>query len=657
VSSSTSITTVPVIDTEPFVAWSEIETGSDGQWIRSVAATSAGFVAIGVAADGTEPRWWRSAGGTEWTSAPLDLPGFVAGQELVDLRVGGAGFLLAGTSDPTDPWAEPDLAWISSDGVGWAQVVPEDLAGIPRLDPSFRVSGLVAPVAVSDVGFLVRGGFRAQIDVEALVAEWFPEAEGTAFSVRPGAELGGEFVDVLIVFDQEGQELGRISGDDLGFPWGQGEALLEGVSVEGLWFGTDGQVWEEVTTGPGGVEFGKGIVGSGRSFVGEIGPGIIAGCGRWFYAAGNIDTDPPQVRTWRSGNGLTWEELTIEGPEHVYAMTCIGESAAIGTGFEGHAVWIAGPTGGWEQWEGTALGVNATPDLFGGPAGLMAGERVPQASCVDEPCQFLPDIRLTFTTEGGTWSVVERGSGPFGTNAVVRSIAVGGERILAITEHPMEGIGQPGPDPTRVWAGMPGTQPAGTATPEPELVRNVEILPDYPRFFATEPQVQFLIRVSPESPIDRVEVNGEPTSPREINIWSIDYVEEIPLDPGLNTLDIAVFGPGIEEHTVREVTYLPDAEERYAQITAVTPGRITVDWIEVDESTEFLSFADNDPGVLEQILLSDDVIVMVSMAAVPFRYFIDQWTETHDGAGLRSSDWIIRVHEGTVVEMLQVVWG
>jgi hypothetical protein len=666
-SSSTSAAD-PVIEPEVLIVWDEVQADLDGQRIRSVAATPAGFFAVSLAADGTDPRWWRSVDGTNWTSSPLDLPGYVAGQELEDLRTGGAGFLLAGTSDPIDPGPvidayrphhDPDLAWLSSDGDHWIRVDPEAVAEVPQFDPSLSVSGLVVPVTVSDIGFLVRGGFSAQLDVEAFIAEWFPELEGTAYSIRPGAELGGEFMDLLIVRNEAGEELGRISGDDLGFPWGGGEGLLEGIRVEGLWFSHDGTVWEEVTTGPAEVEFGTGLLGSDRWVVGEVGPGLVVGCSRWIYAVGNTDSDPPEVRSWRSGDGLFWEELTIEGSTTVNAMTCIGEGAvAVGNDIRGHAVWIAGFGGGWGQTVGAGLGLRATPDLFGGAVGLVAGERLPQVPCVDEPCQFLPDIRLAFTSGGSIWSAVDRGSGQFGTNAMVRDIAVGGEQLVAVTEHPMEGIGQPGLDPTRIWVGTPTTRPAGTAIPEPELDRTVEVVwPAEPRSFASEPELGILIRVLAESPIDRVEVNGEPASVREAEFWGTDFGATVRLDPGLNTLDIALFGPGIEEHTFRDITLLTDTEDRLARVTAVTPQSITVDWIEINDSGEFPDFVDYEPGVLDQIPLSDDVVVILSGTAVPLRYFIDQYYNAHGGAGLLWTEFALAIHNGTVVQMQQIGLG
>jgi hypothetical protein len=247
-------------------------------------------------------------------------------------------------------------------------------------------------------------------------------------------------------------------------------------------------------------------------------------------------------------------------------------------------------------------------------------------------------------------------------NAMVRDIAVGGEQLVAVTEHPMEGIGQPGLDPTRIWVGTPTAQPAGTATREPELGRTVEIVaPGEPRFFTTDPEARFLVRVTAESPVDSVEVNGEPIPIRETDVWHqiTDFMAAVPLDPGLNVFDVTLYGPDIEEHTLREITFLPDAEVLVARVTAATLESITVDWVEFDPDGEFLGYIDDEPGVLEEIPLSDDVVVIAFGTAVPLRYFVDQY----DGEGYggedpaRPTEFVLTIHNGAVVQMQQVTWG
>lgn len=640
---ATTTTTVP--DIELAIRWAAADEDFDGQRIQALATFDGGFVAVGLDADGSSPRWWRSPDGLMWADTAIDLPGFGSGFGLHDLYAGGAGFLITGGTDSGDRWADSDLLWLSTDALEWQLLTPRDIVGPVTVGPYMSPTAVIVPAGVATSGFLLSAGIGLSFDVEDFLAARHPSIVDSWDHLRFGGELSSEPTDVLIFADEDGNELARLSTAELGASGPFTEELIEGVWTEGLWFSPNGHSWTEVTVGPGG---------------GDPVPMEMTASAESFYVSRFQSEETVQTRTWRSDDGLSWEDVPFDSatPDFVGELAGVGAGAVAGVDIPGRAtLWRAADDGGFAPLvEPPDIGF--TPwMLSGGGAGLNVVGGVDPPSCRNEPCQFLPSMRMTFSADGMKWSAPTGSTAHFGMNSVLRSIVVGESDLLALVEYPLEGFGEDALDPTRLWVGTPTPQPIVPQEPEPQLGRLVHVWPQGSRVFTVEPEIDILAHTEPGTAVESVAINGEPVA------WSKEMgfqVNGVPLEPGLSTFEIVLFGPGIEERTVREIWYLPDAVERGGLLRGVTADSITVDWVEIDDDSEFFTTYDDEPGLLETLPVSEEIVVWgadCSFNTIPYRYFVDLFNDGFDDERWEWMSYGIVVADGEVVQLTEWCFG
>ena len=636
-------TTTTAVDTELAISWASVDYDFGEQRIRAMATVDDGFAAVGTDGDGTSPRLWSSPDGSRWASIAADLPGFQPGYELADLYAGGAGFLLSGTSNPGDPSAETDLLWLSTDGLAWRVLEPEDLVGPVTTGPYMDRMDEMTPAGVTTSGFLVRAAVGSALDAAAFLADRYPAVVGRWDHFRFGSELSTELADVLIFADEDGKELARLSTADFGATGPFSERFIEGIWSEGLWFSPDGHQWTEVTVGPGG---------------GDPVPMEMAASTNSFYVSRFQPEGTVQTRTWRSADGVNWEDVPFDGatPDSVWDLTGAGAGAIAGVDIPGRVtLWHAADDEGFVPLaEPDAVGFIPWM-LSGGGAGLIAAGRFDPPSCSDEPCQILPEMRMTFSAEGMKWSVPTKATEFFGMNSIVRAVVVGESNLLALVEYPLEG--EDILDPSLLWIGTPGPRTVEPREPEPELGRLVHLWPAAERSFTVEPEFQIWGFVEPGATVDSVHVNEEAVRWHEQAAFEVTGIR---LEPGVNRFEVVFSGPEFEEHTVLEVWYLPAAEERPAVLREVAADSITVDWVAVDEDSEFFATYDDDPGVLETFAVSERVVVLhadCGEGSIPYRYFVDLLNDGYDDERWEWISYEILISDGEVVQLDERCFG
>lgn len=341
--------------------------GEDGADMSSITAGGPGYVAVGVAGDGTEEASgvrnaavWTSPDGITWTRVPHDdaVFGGEGSQKMVSVTAGGPGLVAVGYrfDEPDRPGVYPGV-WTSPDGLTWTAVPLEEEDG----DMTSVIAGGPGLVAVG------QEGWSAAVWTSPDGLTWTrvphdPEIFGT------GLVRNDLWVPQTAMRDVTVGGPGLIAVGEEGV-WGGSENGVEyestGAAV--VWTSPDGVTWtrvphdEEVFGGEGFQKMSSVTVG---------GPG--------FVVVGEFELDNTgRALVWNSPDGVTWSRVpydeTIFGPDPaldadrpmIDVATLDGGLVAVGTG-----TWTS-PDG--YTWTRIAdhLGDGFSDIIVGGP-GLIA---------------------------------------------------------------------------------------------------------------------------------------------------------------------------------------------------------------------------------------------------------------------------------------------
>jgi len=223
-----------------------------------------------------------------------------------------------------------------------------------------------------------------------------------------------------------------------------------------------------------------------------------------------------------------------------------------------------------------------------------------------------------------------------------------------------------------------------------------------PGMTVVEPAVTIAVTATS---IDSASIDGSPVDDWVVTtsegVDTYFFTAEVILDPGLNTIEVALGGGGATAAETIELIYLPDAERQIAYLTQVSGGQIIADylqWLTGDEANQ-AAFEDGFIGSVEEgvpndyyirdvnaqlrtLPVADDAFVILQSPATgpvsavaastdewlslfkadgtPWNYEVDQvpdWPEPHFGyfgAGtVNAPYWLYVDADGTVIQIEQ----
>lgn len=252
----------------------EVVFGSTG--VNSVTAGSQGFVAVGTARFGREPRTpavWTSRDGLSWTRVPHNEAVFGIG-EMSSVTVGGPGFVAVGSDGSFETMKVTAAVWTSPDGITWSRV--------PHDDAAFRPRGWMSSVVAGGPGLVARGADGQGPDESRVI---WTSPDGVSWSRIPlaGAELDDAEVSSVSAGGPGLVAVGTV-GDDAA-----------------VWTSADGTIWSRVTHND--AVFG-GPATIWMNSVAQTSTGLVA------VGGSRSRLGEEKAEAWTSPDGVTWSRIS-----------------------------------------------------------------------------------------------------------------------------------------------------------------------------------------------------------------------------------------------------------------------------------------------------------------------------------------------------------
>jgi hypothetical protein len=402
-------------------------------YIASAAGSESGYLAVG--AIGTRDNaMWRSSDGRDWTPVTPADPAVLAGAHLYEVFSTHAGFLAEGYSE--EPSGGQPSAWVSTDGVSWAEV--QGATGFGRRNATTVLPFSDGNVIVSNNRSFGGGISSWDLRVSIDPGSWIPvqtPTDGPLDWTRQAVVVA----DRLIVIGWEAQAnavaawSGRLVRDvpaaggtpALGEPSaaqssGASPSATGTVTPPTPPASTDTLSWHQLESRE---VFEDPVMDLSLSGAVEFGPDLIG-----FGSAG------ASAGLWRSTDANHWQRLPVppamRGAWIRAATTFRGRLVAIGAiaspdGTATPTAWTSADGTSWTRaraasdWQGVEL-----IDIAAGPDGLVAvGRRETEQGA-----------GAWTSSDGSTWTPLPPTSGlPFGFGFMeIRAVAYGEGVFVAV---------------------------------------------------------------------------------------------------------------------------------------------------------------------------------------------------------------------------------